>query len=562
MKLLEHDLAYVAEQPVWWCPALGTVLANEEVEGGVSEVGGHPVERRLMRQWMLRITAYADRLLDDLDELDWPESIKAMQRNWIGRSHGARVRFEVVASGEPIDVFTTRPDTLFGATYMVLAPEHPLVEAITTPERKAEVLAYRDAAASKSDLERTELQKDKSGVFTGAYAVNPVNGASIPVWIADYVLGHYGTGAIMAVPAHDQRDWEFARAFDLPIVQVVAPTDGTEVDLEAGAWASEGVALNSGDFTGQTTAEMQRAIVAWLEDRGLGEAQVNFRMRDWLFSRQRYWGEPIPVIHWDDGTIEALPADQLPLLLPEVERIEPSGTGESPLANVTEWVCVTDPATGRRGRRETNTMPQWAGSCWYYLRFIDPKNTEALCDPELAARWLPVDLYVGGAEHAVLHLLYARFWHKFLYDLGIVPCKEPFSRLVNQGMILGEDGSKMSKSLGNVINPDEIIESFGADALRCYEMYMGPIDVVKPWNTKQITGVSRFLDRCWRLVGSGVTDAPLDDETARLLHKTIRKVSEDTERMRFNTALAAMMVLARHLGRSAHAPRQRPSCSS
>ncbi len=550
LKLFENDLAYQAEVPVWWCPELGTVLANEEVIDGKSEVGGFPVERRPMRQWMLRITAYADRLLDDLEELDWPESIKAMQRNWIGRSYGAEVCFNVADTEQPIEVFTTRPDTLFGATYMVLAPEHPLVESISSDDRRAEIMAYRNATAVKSDLERTELAKEKTGVFTGAYAINPVNDARIPIWVADYVLGHYGTGAIMAVPGHDQRDYEFAKAFGLDIIPVVTPSADVEPDLSEAAQEADGIAINSGQFSGMTTATMQAEIVQWLEDRGLGRTKVNYRMRDWLFSRQRYWGEPIPVLHLEDGRTVPVPESELPIRLPEVERIQPSGTGESPLAAIDEWVNTTCTVTGLKAKRETNTMPQWAGSCWYYLRYLDPKNDTAPFDPETVKPWLPVDLYVGGAEHAVLHLLYARFWHKFLFDLDLVTCKEPFARLVNQGMILGEDNQKMSKSRGNVINPDDIVSEFGADSLRCYEMYMGPIDVVKPWKTEQIPGVARFLDRVWRLGSGEVSDDEPDDATRRLVHKTIRQVTELTARMRFNTALASMMVLSRQIAQS------------
>ena len=547
LRLFERGLAYMAEVPVWWCPALGTVLANEEVIDGLSERGSHPVERRPMRQWMLKITAYADRLVDDLDELDWPEAIKAMQRNWIGRSFGAQVKFKVVGGDSDIEVFTTRPDTLFGATYMVLAPEHPLVDSITSSDKKKLVDEYRTAAAMKSDLERTELQKEKTGVFTGGFAVNPVNGEEIPVWIADYVLGHYGTGAIMAVPGHDTRDYEFAKSQGLRIVPVVNPVDGSDVDISEEAFTEEGIAVNSGQFDGLPTADFKKKITAWLEEQGIGEEKVNYRMRDWLFSRQRYWGEPIPVLHLEDGRTVAVRDEDLPVLLPDVQRIQPSGTGESPLAAVEEWVNTVDPVTGLKARRETNTMPQWAGSCWYYLRYLDPKNTEAPFDPEVVDKWLPVDLYVGGAEHAVLHLLYARFWHKVFYDLGLVKTKEPFQKLVNQGMILGEDSQKMSKSRGNVVNPDDIVERFGADSLRCYEMYMGPIDVVKPWNTSQISGVSRFLDRVYRIATAPLSDDSPENATLKLTHKTIRKVTQDTERMRFNTALSSMMVLSKHL---------------
>ncbi len=554
IRMWEKGLAYMDDIPVWWCPKLGTVLADAEVIDGRSERGGHPVERRPMRQWVLRITAYADRLLEGLDKLDWPEPIKAMQRNWIGRSEGADVTFTETETGAPIEVFTTRPDTLFGATYMVLAPEHDLVERICSAEQRAKVLAYREETLQKSDLERTDLAEGKSGVFTGAYALNPVNDEKIPIWVADYVLGHYGTGAIMAVPAHDHRDYEFAHTFDLPIRVVVLPTDGTPFDIEEGAFDGEGVSCNSGAFSELESAEMKRGIVAWLEEKGIGKFKVNYRMRDWLFSRQRYWGEPIPMLHLEDGTVKPVPDSHLPVLLPEVERIQLSGTGESPLAAIDEWVNTTDPETGKPARRETNTMPQWAGSCWYYLRYLDPDNDEAPFDKEVADRWLPVDLYVGGAEHAVLHLLYARFWHKVLFDLGLISHDEPFLRLVNQGMILGADSNKMSKSLGNVVVPDDVVSKYGADTLRCYEMYMGPIDVVKPWQSEQILGVHRFLDRVWRMAGGEIGEGDPDEETLRLVHRTLKKVEADTERMRFNTALAAMMVLSRHLGQQ-----ERPS---
>lgn len=466
-KLYEKGLAYVDEVPVNWCPALGTVLANEEVIDGKSERGGHPVERRPMRQWMLKITAYADRLLEDLEDLDWPESIKDMQRNWIGRSEGANVHFAIDGTNDTFTVFTTRPDTLFGAAYAVLAPEHELVEAITTPEQKEAVDAYVKEVQAKSDLERTDLAKTKTGVFTGAYAVNPANGEKLPIWIADYVLASYGTGAVMAVPAHDERDFEFAKVFSLPVKEVVK---GGNTEEEA--YTGDGEHVNSGFLNGLNKAEAIEKMIAWLEETKNGEKKVTYRLRDWLFSRQRYWGEPIPVIHWEDGTSTAVPAEELPLILPKTDEIKPSGTGESPLANIKEWVEVTDPETGKKGRRETNTMPQWAGSCWYFLRFIDPKNPDQLASPEKLDKWLPVDIYIGGAEHAVLHLLYARFWHKFLYDIGVVPTKEPFQKLYNQGMILGENNEKMSKSRGNVVNPDEIVASHGADTLRLYEMFM------------------------------------------------------------------------------------------
>ena len=548
LQLYNKGLAYQAEVPVNWCPALGTVLANEEVIDGLSERGGHPVIRKPMRQWMLRITAYADRLLEDLEDLDWSESIKQMQRNWIGRSEGAEVSFPLEAGGE-IRVFTTRPDTLFGATYMVLAPEHDLVSRITTDEHRAEVEAYVEQASRKSDLERTELSKEKTGAFTGAYATNPVNGERIPVWIADYILATYGTGAIMAVPAHDERDFEFAKRFELPIRRVVAASladaDAPVTETEAG----DGVAVNSGEFDGLTTPEFKERIIAWLDERGIGTRMVNYRLRDWLFSRQRYWGEPFPIIHLEDGTVKALPESELPVLLPDVERYEPTGTGESPLAAIDAWVNTTDPDTGLPARRETNTMPQWAGSCWYYLRYLDPHNTERAWDPDIEKAWMPVGLYVGGAEHAVLHLLYARFWHKVLYDLGHVSTKEPFQKLVNQGMILGEDGEKMSKSRGNVVNPDHVIREFGADAMRLYEMFMGPLETVKQWNTSGIHGVKRFLDRTWRLMHRPISEEapPLAQEKA--LHKAIRKVTEDLDGMRFNTAISAMMILLNELSK-------------
>ncbi|WP_027088225.1 leucine--tRNA ligase [Cohnella panacarvi] len=544
IQLYKKGLAYVAEVPVNWCPALGTVLANEEVIDGLSERGGHPVIRKPMRQWMLKITEYAERLLEDLEELDWSESIKDMQRNWIGKSTGAEVTFAIDGHDAALTVFTTRPDTLFGATYCVLAPEHELVSAIASAEQKAAVDAYVEAAARKSDLERTDLAKDKSGVFTGAYAVNPVNGNKVPIWIADYVLGGYGTGAIMAVPGHDERDWEFAKKFGLPIVEVVAGGN-----VEEAAYTGDGTLVNSEFLNGKNMADAIAAMIAHLEKIGKGKGKVTYRLRDWLFSRQRYWGEPIPVIHWEDGTMSTVDESELPLLLPDVDAIEPSGTGESPLANVEEWLNVVDPVTGKKGRRETNTMPQWAGSCWYYLRFIDPKNADAICSPEKQKEWLPVDLYIGGAEHAVLHLLYARFWHKVLYDIGVVNTKEPFHKLVNQGMILGTNNEKMSKSRGNVINPDDIVGEFGADTLRMYEMFMGPLEATKPWNTNGVEGVYRFLARVWRLIvdeggklNERIQDVPGDDSFRRTWHKSLKKVGEDYEALRFNTAISQMMI--------------------
>jgi leucyl-tRNA synthetase len=568
LKLYEKGLAYQAEVPVWWCPALGTVLANEEVKDGRSERGNHPVVRVPMRQWMLRITAYAERLLNDLEGLDWPESIKAMQRHWIGRSEGAEVDFQLeldhaggaatAAHPAALRIYTTRPDTLFGVTYMVLAPEHPLVPALTTPAHKAAVEAYRAAAAGKSDLDRTDLAKDKTGVFTGSYATNPVSGEKVPIWIADYVLVSYGTGAIMAVPGHDQRDWEFARAMGLPVIPVVARPDGSPPDLESGAWVEEGLAINSGPYTGLTTAEFKRRVTADLEAKGLGRKAVNYRLRDWLFSRQRYWGEPIPILFRQDGSHFAIPHDELPLTLPEVDSFQPSGTGESPLATIESWMTVRDRETGEVYRRESNTMPQWAGSCWYYLRYTDPHNDREPFSKQKADYWLPVDLYVGGAEHAVLHLLYARFWHKVLYDLGLVSCVEPFQKLVNQGMILGSDGQKMSKSRGNVVNPDEIVAEFGADAMRLYEMFMGPLEAVKPWQTKDIVGISRFLDKVWKLAHRPLVGEPGwlgEGEVLRAVHRATRKVTEDIEGMRFNTAISALMVLSNVLARCEAVPR-------
>ncbi len=543
-KLYEKGLAYIDEVAVNWCPALGTVLANEEVIDGKSERGGHPVERRPMKQWMLKITAYGDRLLEDLEELDWPESLKDMQRNWIGRSEGAEVTFSIENHEGTFTVFTTRPDTLFGATYAVLAPEHSLVESITAEDRVEAVEAYLEKVKSKSDLERTDLAKEKTGVFTGAYAINPVNGDKMPIWIADYVLASYGTGAIMAVPAHDERDYEFAKEFSLPIKEVVAGGD-----IEKEAYTGDGEHVNSGFLDGLQKEEAISKAIEWLEEKGIGTKKVTYRLRDWLFSRQRYWGEPIPIIHWEDGTMTAVPESELPLMLPKTTEIRPSGTGESPLANIDEWVNVTDPETGKKGRRETNTMPQWAGSCWYYLRYIDPKNENAIADADLLKEWLPVDIYIGGAEHAVLHLLYARFWHKFLYDIGVVSTKEPFQKLFNQGMILGENNEKMSKSKGNVVNPDEIVESHGADTLRLYEMFMGPLEASVAWSTNGLDGARRFLDRVWRLLidtdgnlHSRIKDAEPESSLEKAYHQTVKKVTEDYEGLRFNTAISQLMV--------------------
>lgn len=542
-KLYEKGLAYEAEVSVNWCPALGTVLANEEVVDGVSERGGHPVYRKPMRQWMLKITAYAERLLDDLELVDWPDSIKDMQRNWIGRSEGSNVTFKIKGTDKDFTVFTTRPDTLFGATYAVMAPELPLVQEIMSADQAAEVKAYVNSIATKSDLDRTDLAKEKTGVFTGAYAINPVNGKEMPIWISDYVLSTYGTGAIMAVPAHDQRDYEFAKKFDLAIVPVL---EGGNVEEEA--FVGDGLHINSEFLDGLDKETAITTMNEWLVENGVGESVVSYRLRDWLFARQRYWGEPIPVIHWEDGTTTTVPENELPLLLPKTDKIKPSGTGESPLANIEDWVNVTDPETGLKGRRDTNTMPQWAGSSWYFLRFMDPHNEEALVGEEALDYWGNVDLYIGGAEHAVLHLLYARFWHKFLYDIGIVKTKEPFQKLFNQGMILGENNEKMSKSKGNVVNPDDIVEAFGADTLRLYEMFMGPLDASTAWSEKGIEASRRFLDRVWRLVideEGNVRDRVTKvnrGELDKVYHQTIKKVTEDYEQLHFNTAISQMMI--------------------
>jgi len=608
LKLFERGLAYEAEAPVNWCPALGTVLANEEVINGRSERGDHPVVRKPMRQWMLKITAYAERLLADLDDLDWPESIKEMQRNWIGKSEGAEVDFAIDGLDASLRVYTTRPDTLFGATYMVVSPEHPLLDRLVTDDTRAAVEDYRTKASLKSDLERTELAKSKTGVFTGSYAVNPVNGEKIPVWTSDYVLISYGTGAIMAVPGHDDRDYEFAKTFDLPILEVIAGGD-----LSKAAFTDNGVLVNSANddisLNGLEVTESKAKITAWLESKGLGQGKVNYKLRDWLFSRQRYWGEPFPLLHLDDGTVVPVPLDELPLMPPTVDEYKPSPEGDPPFARNPQWLNTTDPATGRPARRETNTMPQWAGSCWYFLRYIDPQNDQALIDPDKEKYWMPVDLYVGGAEHAVLHLLYARFWHKVLYDCGVVHCKEPFHRLVNQGMILGEveytlfrdsentpvtasevrnehdytaerlpeseavkkgdhfvwkqdpaiqlraKANKMSKSRGNVINPDDVVKQYGADSLRLYEMFMGPLEQVKPWSMKGVEGVYRFLNKVWRLFELPLTDTACDKEQRRLIHGLIKKVGEDIEGMRYNTAIAAMMEFVNAAGKWTALPR-------
>ncbi|MDF2682508.1 MAG: leucine--tRNA ligase [Brevibacillus sp.] len=543
-KLYEHGLAYIDEVAVNWCPALGTVLANEEVIDGKSERGGHPVERRPMKQWVLKITAYAERLLADLEELDWPESIKEMQRNWIGRSEGAEVTFGIDGHDESFTVFTTRPDTLYGATYAVLAPEHKLVDLITVSAQREAVDAYLEQAKRKSDLERTDLAKEKTGVFTGAYAINPVNGERLPIWIADYVLISYGTGSIMAVPAHDERDYEFAKTFDLPIKEVI---EGGDISTEA--YAGDGAHINSGFLDGLNKEQAISKMIEWLVENGKGNRKVTYRLRDWLFSRQRYWGEPIPIIHLEDGTMKVVPEEELPIILPKTKEIKPSGTGESPLANITDWINIVDPVTGQKARRETNTMPQWAGSCWYFLRFIDPHNDKALADPEKLKEWLPIDIYIGGAEHAVLHLLYSRFWHKFLYDIGVVPTKEPFQKLFNQGMILGENNEKMSKSKGNVVNPDDIVNSHGADTLRMYEMFMGPLDASIAWSTKGLDGARRFLDRVYRLfvndsgeLSEKIVDTSKVTGMERVYHQTVKKVTEDYEGLRFNTGISQLMV--------------------
>lgn len=544
-QLYKKGLAYESEIMVNWAPDFmgGTVVANEEVEDGKTKRGGYPVYRKPMRQWVLKITAYADRLIDDLDLVDWPESVKEMQRNWIGRSEGASVFFPVVGDEDTqIEVFTTRADTLFGASYVVLAPEQELVDQLTTPEHKAEVEKYKEEASRRSDLERTDLNKDKTGVFTGSYVINPVNGEKLPIWISDYVLASYGTGAVMAVPSGDQRDYDFATKFDLPIKPVIEGTDVSE-----GAFDGDGKHINSGFLDGLNIADAKQKMIDWLEEHDAGHKKVNYRLRDWIFSRQRYWGEPIPVIHWDDGTTSLVPEDELPLELPKTDNIEPSGTGESPLANVEDWVNVYD-ENGRHGLRETNTMPQWAGSSWYWLRYTDPHNDKEFASKEALDYWSPVDLYVGGAEHAVLHLLYARFWHKVLYDLGLVPTKEPFMKLVNQGMILGSNHEKMSKSKGNVVNPDDIVDQYGADTLRLYEMFMGPLEESVPWDEKGLHGANKWVHRVWRLLmddNNHLRDRVStfnDGKLTKVYNQTVKKVTEDYERMHFNTAISQLMV--------------------
>ncbi len=560
LQLFKKGLAYEAQMPINWCPSCQTGLANEEVVDGKCDRCGTPVERRNLRQWVLKITAYADRLEKDLDLLDWSESIKTMQRNWIGRSEGADVLFEVEnlrdETGKPHSfwIFTTRPDTLYGVTYMVLAPDHALVDTITTPQQRQAVLDYQEQTRRKSDLERTDLAKEKTGVFTGAYALNPVNGKRVPIWISDYVLAGYGFGAIMAVPAHDTRDWAFAHQFGLEVIPVISPTGKAESLTEC--YTGPGVMVNSQEYDGWASEKVKKAVTEKLEKEGRGRLSVNYKLRDWIFSRQRYWGEPIPVVHCPDHGIVPLPETELPLRLPEVRSYAPTGTGESPLAAIADWVNTTCPVCGKPAKRETNTMPQWAGSCWYYLRYLDPHNTQAFADPEKIAYWMPVDLYVGGAEHAVLHLLYARFWHKVLFDLGLVTTPEPFQRLINQGMILGENGQKMSKSMGNVVNPDEIVREYGADTLRVYEMFMGPLQDSKPWNTNGVAGASRFLNRLWRMGESTFTNDEPTKAQLKVLHKTIKKVTTDTQNLSFNTAISAMMVFLNEAEGFTSFPRQ------
>ncbi|MDL1892845.1 leucine--tRNA ligase [Sphingobacteriales bacterium CHB3] len=559
--LKNFRLCYIAEIPVNWCEGLGTVLANEEVAEWTEK--GYTVERRPMKQWMMRITAYAERLLEDGKELDWPASTVEQQTNWIGRSEGAEIDFPVSGTDAKIRVFTTRPDTVFGATYMVLAPEHPLVETLTTAEQRKAVDDYRNQAKLKSELERG-IETDKTGVFTGGYAVNPATKQNIPIWIADYVLMGYGTGAIMAVPGHDERDWEFARKFSLPIVEVVA---GGNVQEAAFSNNENGVAVNSSNdevsLNGLSVADAKKKIIEWLSEKGIGKGKVQFKLRDWLFSRQRYWGEPIPIIHLEDGTLKALSENELPLRLPDLQKFQPSGTTESPLALATDWVNIVDKETGLKGRRETNTMPQWAGSCWYYLRYLDPKNDNEIFSKEKEKYWMPVDLYVGGSEHAVLHLMYARFWHKVLYDLGYVSTKEPFMKLRHQGIILGENSKKMSKSLGNVVNPDDVVKEYGADALRMFEMFMGPLEEMKPWSTRGVEGVFRFLNRVWRLyvddagnLDPDIKDVPPSADVERVYHATVKKVGDDIERLSFNTAIAQMMIFVNEVMKSETKPRQ------
>ena len=549
IQLYNKGLAYEAEVPVNWCPELKAVLANEEVIDGKSDIGGHPVLRVPMRQWMLRITNYAESLLSGLDDVDWPHSIKELQRNWIGRSEGTKVLFELPSISKHLEVFTTRHDTLFGATYIVIAPEHPLVEDLLIEDQKTLVKNYIEETSKKSDLDRTELNKEKNGVFLGSYAINPVNGKEIPIWISDYVIMGYGTGAIMAVPGEDERDWEFATKYDLPIIRTVEPSK----DFSGGAYTGDGPAINSEFLNGLYIDEAKEKMALWLEDNKKGERTVQYKLRDWLFSRQRYWGEPIPIIH-KDGKSKALKESDLPLELPDVEKYEPSGTGESPLSNIKNWVEVKDVNDNIIGLRETNTMPQWAGSCWYYLRYLDPSNDEKAWDSEKEKYWMPVDLYIGGAEHAVLHLLYSRFWHHVLFDLGLVSTKEPFKKLFNQGMILGQDGSKMSKSRGNVINPDETVETYGSDSMRIYEMFMGPLDKAKPWSTTGLQGCSRFIKKLWSILvddegvlSSNVTEKKDDKETLQALNMMIKKISDNLDQMQFNTCVSEFMIFTNHI---------------
>ena len=547
LQLFKKDLAYEAEVPVNWCPELGTVLANEEVIDGKSERGDHPVYRVPMRQWILKITEYSESLLKGLNELDWPEGIKELQRNWIGRSEGAEVIFQLPSIDDTVTVFTTRPDTLFGATYLVLAPEHPLVKRLTAPNKKKQIHDYVEKTLRKSDLVRTELEKEKTGVYLGSFAVNPANEEHIPIWISDYVLMTYGTGAIMAVPGEDQRDWDFAKKFDLPIVRTVQPPD----KFEGEAYLNDGPAINSEFLNGLTMDDAKHKMINWLEENKKGKPTIQYKLRDWLFSRQRYWGEPFPVFHIN-GDVEAIPEKDLPVELPEVEKYKPSKSGDPPLSNAGDWVNVE--IDGKSGKRETNTMPQWAGSCWYFLRFVDPQNNDKPWDKDKESYWMPVDLYIGGQEHAVLHLLYARFWHHVLYDLGYVSTKEPFKKLVNQGMILGEDGVKMSKSRGNVINPDEIIDKYGADSLRLFYMFLGPLEKAKPWSTSGIQGSNRFIRRVWSMLmendgnlSKKISDVEPDENLTRLIHQTIKKVTNDIEALRFNTAISQMMILVNEI---------------
>ena len=540
LQIYKKGLAYEAKVPVNWCPELKTVLANEEVVDGKSEIGGHPVIRKPMRQWMLKITEYAESLLNGLDNLDWPESVKDLQRNWIGKSEGANIRFQLDGFDETITIYTTRPDTLFGATYLVLAPEHSLVSKIVTPNQQSEINKYCEKSLKKSDLDRGELNKEKTGVNTGSYAINPVNNKKIPIWVADYVLITYGTGSIMAVPGQDQRDWEFAKKFKLPIIRTVH----TPKDFDnKSAYTGDGPAINSDFLNGMMIDEAKNKIIHWLEENKVGERSIEYKLRDWLFSRQRYWGEPIPIIHGTNGDVIPLNDNDLPLTLPNIKKYEPTDTGESPLGNIKDWTDQTN------GRRETNTMPQWAGSCWYYLRYIDPKNNELPWSKEAENYWMPVDLYVGGTEHAVLHLLYARFWHHVLYDLGLVSTKEPFQKLFNQGMIQGEDGQKMSKSRGNVVNPDDVVNDYGADSFRLYEMFMGPLEKSKPWSTTGLQGCFRFIQKIWRLFYENpekIIEGAENQETKKLLNQTIKKITDDLENLRFNTSVSQLMILVNH----------------